>query len=123
MGGLGSARPIRAGRGVLGAKDRAPETDTSEIIVDIGGILRWILQRHLPMDVHLFSSMFLRIVTCPMDLHLNCQRCFPMDVHSSEIWRAICCPDLRAGERQPDPGLKEGFAASSHGLLYPAKLV
>ena len=53
---------------------RTPEIDTSEIIVDF--------QRHVPMDfggvvqqISLVSGIFQRIVTFPVDVHLNC----PMD--------------------------------------------
>ena len=55
----------------------------------------------------LFSGIFQRTVTCPVDFYwnrqMNVQWHFPMDCHFCEIWRVIFCPDFRRlGHRLPD---------------------
>ena len=51
------------------------------------------VQRHDPMDLHLFSAIVQRIVTFPVDLHSKLQWHVPMDVHFCELWCAISCPN------------------------------
>ena len=60
---------------ILGAEDCTPEIDTSEIIVDCQWQFPMGCQLHCSNGISLVSSIFQRIVTCPVDAYWNC----PMD--------------------------------------------
>ena len=72
---------IQLARLTLGAKDRTPEINSSEIIVMYSGIFQWtfsgIFQHHF-----MFSCISVafpqKIVTCPVDVYWN----RPMDSFS-----------------------------------------
>ena len=65
--------------------------------------------------ISLFSGIFQRIVTLPVDYYWNFPMDFhwhyPMAFHFYEIWRVIFCPDMVAGDPSPSSlKMKESFA-------------
>ena len=95
-----------------GAKDRTPEINTSEIIVDCQWYFPTDCQLHFPIEFHLslVSGISQGIVTCPVDVYRNCpmdfQWHFPTNLILCEIWCVIVCPE------KPVPSWHKSFTKS-----------
>ena len=85
-----------------GAKDRTPELDALEVIVDVQWHFRMDVQWYSPTQFN-FAVVFSKGLslfpldfnwTCPMD----CQWHFPMECHMCDFWCVICCPELQSDD-------------------------